>query len=267
MQTDIIPAGQVTPDQIKTLAQAGVIPHDTPPAMLEVFAYACKQHNLSPFKKEIYLVKYNSQQGPQYHNIVGIDGFRVKASRTGQHGGIDDPRYNLQANGSYETAAQVKVSGKLPVSCTITVYRLISGQRCPFTATVIFDEYYPAVAAAHGGGKQVFSKAATMPFNMIAKCAEAKALKMAFSDELAGLHIEEEAAAFEETTITAAEIKPAVAVDVDELKKKIKECATVADVKLLYGSNPAYKEFADLFTDRAYEIDPEIMHRQKEAAQ
>jgi phage recombination protein Bet len=272
MQNEIISAGQVTPEQIKILAQAGVIPFDTPPAMLEVFAHACKQHNLSPFKKEIYLVKYNSNQGAQYHNIVGIDGFRIKAARTGQQGGIDDPRYNVQANGAYETAAQVKTSGKLPVSCTITVYRLISGQRCPFTATVIFDEYYPAVAAAHGGGKQSFSKAATMPFNMIAKCAEAKALKMAFSDELAGLHIEEEAAAFEDTTIAAAEIKPAVVIDVEKLKERIKGCATVADVKLLYQSNPAHKEFAELFTDRAYEIEPQLAlspesREKKQAAQ
>lgn len=258
MTNELVSAGQVTPEQIKILAQAGVIPFDTPPAMLEVFAHACKQHNLSPFKKEIYLVKYSTNQGPQYHTIVGIDGFRIKSARTGQDAGIDDPRYNVQANGAYETAAQVKASGKLPVSCTVTVYRLIGGQRCPFTATVIFDEYYPAVAAAQNGGKQVFSKAATMPFNMIAKCAEGKARKMAFSDELSGLHLEEEAAAFEDATITAAEIKPSVALDVEKLKGLIKGCATVNAVKLLYGSNPAHKEFAELFTDRAYEINPEL---------
>lgn len=265
MQNEIAQAGQVTPEQIKTLAQAGVIPHDTPPAILEVFATACRAHNLSPFKKEIYLVKYNTSQGAQYHTIVGIDGFRIKACRTGQYSGIDDARYNVQANGVFETAAQVKVSGKLPVSCSVTAYRLIGGQRCPFTATVIFDEYYPAVAAAAQGGKQAFSKAATMPFNMIQKCAEAKALKMAFSDELAGLHIEEEAAAFEEKTVSAAEIKPSVSVDVEKLKERIKECGTVQDLALLYGSNPAYTEYAEFFTDRKYEIDPESMHRQTTA--
>lgn len=259
MSKELIPAGQITPEQIKTLAQAGVIPHDTPAAIMEVFAVACRQHNLSPFKKEIYLVRYNTNQGAQYHNIVGIDGFRIKASRTGQHAGIDDPKYNFQANGRYETAAQVKVSGKLPVSCTVTVYRLISGQRCPFTATCIFDEYYPAVAS----GKAGFSKAATMPFNMIQKCAEAKALKMAFPDELAGLHIEEEEAAFEDVTIAAAEIKPAVAVDVEELKRKIKEQGTVDELLLLYGSNPAYKEYASFFTDRKDEIAPELMLTEK----
>jgi len=261
MQKELMQTGQVTPDQIQTLAKAGVIPFDTPPAVLEVFAHACKQHNLSPFKKEIYLVKYNSSQGAQYHTIVGIDGFRMKAARTGQNAGVDDPRYNVQANGTFETASMVKVSGKLPVSCSVTVYRLIGGQRCPFTATVIFDEYYPAVAT----GKAGFSKAAVMPFNMIAKCAEAKALKMAFSDELAGLHIEEEAAAFEDATVSAAEIKPAVAIDPETLAAKIKACETLQDLALLYGSNPAYKEYAELFTDRKLEINPELMLQQQAA--
>lgn len=64
---------------LQTLAQAGVIPVGTPAPILKVFAFACQQHGLSPFKKEIYLVKY----GSQYSNIVGIDGLRAKADRTG----------------------------------------------------------------------------------------------------------------------------------------------------------------------------------------
>ena len=268
-------AGLLTPEQITTLAQAAVIPFDTPPAIVEVFATACRQHNLSPFKKEIYLVRYNSSHGAQYHTIVGIDGFRVKAARTGQHAGIDDPKYNVQANGGFDTAAMVKASGKLPVSCTVTVYRMVSGARCPFTATVLFDEYYPAVAAAASGGKQAFSKAATMPFNMIAKCAEAKALKMAFSDELTGLHIEEEAAAFEDTTVSAAEIKPAISVDVEWLTEQIKKCDSIDALNALYKSGETvnakggrsasiYAEYAELFTDRKYEMHPELMHAKPE---
>ena len=257
MSTQIIPL-KITQEQISTLAKAGVIPHDTPPAILDVFAHACRQHNLSPFKKEIYLVKYNTKQGPQYHTIVGIDGFRVKAARTGQHAGCDDAKYDMQSNGNHQTAAMVKASGKLPVSCTITVYRIIGGQRCPFTATCLFDEYYPAVSAAALKGERGFSKADVMPFNMIHKCTEAKALKMAFSDELAGLHIEEEAAAFEDVTISAAEIEPAKAVDAEGLKAKIKACDSVKSLMLLYGSNPAYSEFSDLFTDRKLELNPEL---------
>ena len=248
-----LPQTTVTNEQIATLAKAGVIPHDTPPAILEVFAHACKEHNISPFKKEIYLVKYNTKQGAQYHTIVGIDGFRIKAARTGQYAGIDDHKYNLQSNGQFVTAAMVKASGKLPISCTVTVYRIIAGQRCPFTATVLFDEYYPAVAAGRGD----YSKAATMPFNMIAKCAEAKALKMAFSDELAGLHIEEEAAAFEDATISAAEKNPAAGIDEADLRKKIQACKDKAELEHLYRNNQAHKEFASLFTERALQFETE----------
>lgn len=261
MSNSLINVNQVTPEQIQTLAKAGVIPHDTPPAILEVFAHACQQHGLSPFKKEIYLVRYNTKQGPQYHTIVGIDGFRIKAARTGHYAGFDDPKYNLLADGNFETAAMVKTSGKLPVSCTVTVYRLVGGQRCPFTSTVVFSEYYPAVKVGGGG----YSKADTMPFNMIAKCAEAKALKMAFSDELSGLHIEEEAAAFEDVTIEAAKVNPAAEVDPEKLKERISACETIEALALLYGSNPAYTEFAELFTDRKFELEPELMHQQKPA--
>jgi hypothetical protein len=90
-----------------------------------------------------------------------------------------------------------------------------------------------------------------MPFNMIAKCARAKALKMAFSDELSGLHIEEEAAAFNDTTISAAAIDPAKGVDVDDLKARIEACADLETLGALYRANRVYKAFAELFTERA----------------
>ena len=188
--------GSLTPEQIKTLAMAGVIPPDTPPAQVSVFAAVCKQHALSPFTKEIYLVKY----GTAYNVIVGIDGMRKKAARTGQHGGTDEAVFDKRADGTFRNVADFK-PGELPKSCTVTVWRIVSGVRCPYTATVSFAEFYPAVVKGQGSGKP-----AQMPFNMIAKCAEAKALKMAFGDEFAGLHIEEERAAFEGATIQAAQM-------------------------------------------------------------
>jgi hypothetical protein len=89
---------------------------------------------------------------------------------------------------------------------------------------------------------------------MIAKCARAKALKIAFSDELSGLHIDEEKAAFEDATIQAAEVKPAVGLDIDELRIKIISCGTIEELTILYKSNPAHKEYAALFTEMANAI-------------
>lgn len=242
----MLPQIQIGDAEIKTLAAAGIIPHDTPPAILQVFALACNQHGLSPFKKEIYLVAYNTQGGKQYHTIVGIDGLRRKAARTGEYAGCDEAMYNRKSDGTYQTAAEVK---GIPATCTVTVYRLLGGWSCPFTKTVVFAEYYPAVSAGKSGGK-----AAAMPFNMIAKCAEAGALRMAFADETAGLYIDEERAAIEDTTVSAVQIRPFAAIDQAELAMKIEDCEGLEALKLLYGSNPAYQEYAEMFTKRKSEI-------------
>lgn len=243
--------GGLTPAEIDTLAQAGIIPAGTPPAIVQVFATACKQHGLSPFRKEIYLVPYNTKSGTQYHTIVGIDGLQQKAARTQQFAGCDAEQYDLISSGQFKTAAELKAAKQAPVTCTVTVYRIIGGVRCPFVATVVFDEYYPSVAA----GRDQYSKAATMPFNMIAKCARAKALKMAFSDELSGLHIEEEQAAFEDTTIEAAKVNPAAGIDREELAQLIAACETTDDLQKFYRKNAAaHKAFAELFTARKEEI-------------
>lgn len=250
---EVTKVGGITPAQIETLAQAGVIPAGTPPAQVEVFAESCRQHGLSPFKKEIYLVSYNTRDGIKYHTIVGIDGLQQKAARTGRFAGIDEEQFNRDSNGRYKTAAELKAAKELPISCTVTVHAIVGGIRCPFTATVLFAEYYPSVQT----GRDNYSKAATMPFNMIAKCARAKALKMAFSDELSGLHIEEEKAAFEDTTIQAAEVNPAAGLDIEQLKANIEACKSLDDLGKLYKLDPAHKQHASLFTERANDIKAE----------
>lgn len=245
---------QLTNADIQTLAQAGVIPHGTPESIIKVFAKAANQHGLSPFKKEIYLVPYRAANGVQYSTIVGIDGLRAKAARTGLLAGRDDAKFDIQPDGSFKTAAQLKAAGKLPESCTITIYKVVGGLRCPFTKTVIFTEYCPANKTG---------KWATMPFNMIEKCAEAAALRAAFADETAGLNIEEESAAIQDITIQAAQKTPSIAINEDWLNGEVKAVKTIADLTKLYSSNPAYVDFAYLFTARKEEIADELQRAGK----
>lgn len=234
-------------DDIETLSQAGIIPAGTPPAQVAVFAEACRQHALSPFKKEIYLTAYNTRKGTIYSTIVGIDGIQAIAARTGRFAGVDDAKFDLQPDGTYATASQLKAAGKMPNTCTVTVYAVVGGIRCPFTATVVFSEYYPGVVS----GSDTYSKAATMPFNMISKCARAKAIKIAFSDATAGLHIEEEAAAFEDKTIDAIAAMPEQGIDEAALEAKVSECQSREELAALYKSSPIMKKYAHLFTYRA----------------
>jgi len=212
---------ELTNSDIRVLAQAGVIPKDTPAAQVNLFAIACQKHGLDPFKKEIYLTGYKKRDSAEvtYSVIVGIDGVRNKAQRTQQHAGLDDAKFNLQHDGQFQTAADLKAANKLPISCTVTVYRMVGGQRCPFTHTAVFSEF--------SSGQQ---KWATMPFQMIQKCAESFALKKAFGDELSGLHIEEEMAAFEGNTIEVKQ-KPKQLEELTQTHEKWNDVVTALRLK------------------------------------
>ena len=229
----------LTDDDVKTLTQAGVIPEGTPKSQIAVFGKICAERGLSAFSKEIHLVGYNGK----YSVIVGINGFRKIAAESGAHAGTDDVKFDLQPDGKFCTAAQLKAEKKVPQTATCTVYRIVSGQRVPFTHTVVFSEF--------STGK---NKWADMPFQMIGKVAEAFALRKGFSDRLTGLSIEEEAAAYEGTTIQAAETRPELTVDVEALKDRLADIYHIEVLTALYQGNPAHKEFAQLFTERKNEI-------------
>lgn len=257
MQNSIQKNGELTAAEISTLAMAGVIPKDTPPAVVKVFAVACHQHGLSPFKKEIYLVGYSGK----YSTIVGIDGLRAKADRTGQLAGKDDAKYDAMPDGTFKTAAQLIFEKKRPTTCTVTVYRAIGGMRCPFTKTVLFAEYCPA----NNSGKW-----ATMPFNMIEKCAEAHALRMGFASETAGLNIEEEIPAIQDVTIQSAKavIKNSDQTANVQIESELHEdyiseveaCTTISDLEVIWKrqsqnlSGAAKDQYARLVTAKKIEL-------------
>ncbi|MEL7377723.1 MAG: phage recombination protein Bet [Bacteroidota bacterium] len=186
---------KITDDQLQTLARAGVIPENTPAPQVKVFAQICRSKGLDPFTKQIHLV----QHGNRYTPIVGIDGRRSLAARTGLHAGTDEAKFNLQPDGKYHTAAQLQGAGKLPTTATVTVWKIVGGHRAPFTHTAVLQEF--------STGKQ---KWATMPFQMLSKAAETHALNKAFPDEMSGLHIEAELGAIEDAQVPTAQVDPQV---------------------------------------------------------
>jgi len=230
-------------DEIKILVQAQIIPPNTPPAIIKVFSDVCKMHGLSPAKKEVFLLPYNVKVNAngrdewqvRYATIVGRDGLRIKAQRTGQLAGIDQPVYD-----DNKTIAMFK-PGELPLSCTVTVYRFVSGQKCAFTSSVSFSEF--------SSGKQ---KWASMPFHMIAKVAECHALKMAFGEETSGLHVEEEMAAFQEAK---EEIKPNEETQIIDSLEHITDIDSLRHYyKQLEGGNLITPEVRNLFSERKLKI-------------
>lgn len=152
-------------------------------AELIYFSMVCRQTKLDPFKRQIWPVMRNTYNGqtkkyePRMTIQTGIDGYRAIAHRTSLHAGCDAPLY-LHSKEGYL------------ISATITVYRMVAKQRCPFTATAFYAEYVQTKKTDIGLVPN--SMWATMPLNQLAKCAEALALRKAFPEELAGVYVKEE---------------------------------------------------------------------------
>jgi phage recombination protein Bet len=222
-------------EDVRNLEQAGIIPPNTPKPQIAIFAQVCKERGLSPFSKEIHLVGY----GSKYSIIVGINGFRKIAAESGALAGIDDAIFNLQKDGSFNTSAELKHEGKLPLTATVTVWRIVMGTRVPFTHTAVFSEF------AGGGGKYQ-----TMPFQMIGKVAEAFALRKGFSDRLAGLSLPEEEAAYTGATIEAVRVSPkeVLSPELAEKYTEVRDALAAMDTAVMV--NKYYSDFRETELDK-----------------
>lgn len=142
-------------------------------------AYCAKTINLlqlSPFLNQVHFTRRTDKKGVSQIVVqIGIDGFRLTAQRAGGYAGSDEPVFEYD---------EKDVKKQNPVKATVTVYKIVSGVRCPFTAAARWDEYYP-----HGQFTGMWDK---MPHNQLAKCAEALALRKAFPAELSSLYTEDE---------------------------------------------------------------------------
>tara|TARA_R110000868_G_scaffold270804_1_gene530245 strand:- start:225 stop:1226 length:1002 start_codon:yes stop_codon:yes gene_type:complete len=135
---------------------------------LELFLYQCKQTGLNPLTRQIYAIKRAGKMTIQ----TSIDGFRVIAERSGSYAGQDEPIWEDDDKG-------------FPIKCTVKVYKFTPNfeQRyCAGVGVAHFKEYYP----------NPFNLQKSMPHTMIAKVAEALALRKAFPQDLSGLYTGDE---------------------------------------------------------------------------
>jgi phage recombination protein Bet len=137
---------------------------------LALFLEVCKATGLNPFQKQIYAIKRSGRMTIQ----TGIDGYRLIASRTGVHAGTEDAEFETAPDGR-------------PVLARVTVLRFVQGTLARFTATARWSEY--AQMTSSGAPTEMWRK---MPHTMLAKCAEALALRKAFPAELSGVYTKEE---------------------------------------------------------------------------
>ncbi len=141
----------------------------------EHFLGVCKARRLNPELKQIYFIKFPDRKngGHTVSIIASIEGYRLIAHRTGVYLGCSEPKFEY--NGTTK---------KYPISCSITVRKLVGSQIAEFTSIVFAEEQQN-----FSGQKSIWEKG---PCRMLSKCAEAQALRMAFPQDLSGLYIQEE---------------------------------------------------------------------------
>lgn len=146
------------------------------------FAEVCKATGLNPLLREIHATIHKDRTTGERNLtlITGIDGFRKTAHKTGLYAGRDKAKF------------EYKEGANEPHSVEVTVYKMVQGVRCPFTATAVRDEYLPNQPKK----RFMWNK---MKEWMLEKCCEAKALRMAFTQELSGIYEEGEAHQIGET--------------------------------------------------------------------
>lgn len=192
------------------------------------FMHVAATLGLDPLKKQIYAFVFNKDKPDKRRMsiIVGIDGFRAIADRSGNYRPDDKaPRY--------VTDPEKIDKDKNPlglVSAEVTVYKRSHGDWWPVVGEAYWEEIAPLVEGGKwqqndqtgrrefiGNGQVMLDPKKDnwrkMPRLMLAKCAEAQAIRRAWPDDLSAIYSDEEMDRAKTIDLTATELAEAANVE------------------------------------------------------
>lgn len=181
MSTALAHASDFSADQVDLIKRT--IAKGSTDDELRLFVSTAQRLGLDPFARQIFAVKrYDSKERREVMSIqVSIDGFRLVAQRSAEYAGQDGP-YWCGKDGVWH---DIWTADEAPFAARVGVFR--RGFTGALYAVARFDAY--AQRTKEGNLNAMWSRMGDL---MIAKCAEALALRRAFPAELSGVYTSDE---------------------------------------------------------------------------
>jgi phage recombination protein Bet len=148
-------------------------------AEFAVLMEIARARKLNPLLRQIHFVnRWDSEKHrPVWAAQVSIDGLRALAERTGLYQGQDEPEFVENPDGTLKL-------------CKVRVWRRDWPR--PAVGIAYWNEYVQTTRDKQTGKSRPTAMWSRMPHTMLAKCAEALAMRKAFPEDMSGLYTPEE---------------------------------------------------------------------------
>ena len=204
---------------------------------LAVFLHYAQRTGLDPFARQLYMI----ERGGKYTIQSSIDGLRIVAQRSGEYAGQVGP-YWCGEDGAW---TDIWLEKTPPLAAKVGVLR--KGFVEPLWAVAKFDGY--------NANSPIWKK---MPDLMIAKCAEALALRKAFPNDLSGIYTAEE---MEQAGSPIAPVSAVVEIPQPKPVDTPHMVANYQDTAESISRLTDLESLRKLFNDYKNELDNEFAHR------